>query len=815
MRIRTTTRVTRRTRPAALLVVAACVLSGIAGITVTAQSAEAAGPVTYTASQTIPVPPASSYSGSAGGDGWNVALSPTQVFNVFHHSGALTIACHQQSDAGECWTPRTVRDSVGNNFGASGHSGLWFDQNDNNAYVYATRMSDGSAGVVCVDTVQAVTMDNPFCGYTMLAPPGTASTDSGISALSEPVKAGGKWYAFNYMPGQTSDGAKNALLCFDPATHQACAGQPRPLGLGSGTLNVGDFPEPQVAAIGSRVIVAGTLDGLHRLGCFDSATGTSCAGSWPVALNFEYSSMFGAPFPMLDEAGTPIGFCLPTGDDPCFKLDGTPTATPAALPGVVGANSGWNGNAVTVGPRVFVPNGNTNSVSCFSWASGEGCPLFPKTFSDLSLLYTVNADPARPTCLWVNADSGTQIHSFDAYTGGACGTGAIRVLASEFVVATETCRPATYTSLAITKPMRSDYTSGSVAFQDSDAQPIANVDDAAIDQAGKVVLTGKNLSTNVGLPQFLVALDGLTDPLGEVGVTLTWTGVDDPACVSPGTVVTPGDPGAPACAEAVFLAVPGNGETFRSATNLYVTRELRNLYRAMAAKATTRQISYQVIDNPVPTIDRMTSGLSRVKAADPAGFATAQSAKLAANLGRYVAGHDEGLANLRAAFANVRADCDPATKIVLAGYSQGALVLHEFLGELDAGSDSAAKSAVAAVALIADPARIQGSLVTEAATATTTSSGGCDLLRDSFACAGDTPIADVPGGFRTRTTSVCIAGDPACDTSTMFDALRANWSRPKERATIAGQANKIHGSYAASSVVVATGQAIGTELDKP
>ena len=45
----------------------------------------------YSETQTIPVPPASNYAGSGGGDGWAVALSDTQVFNVLHHSGSLNV----------------------------------------------------------------------------------------------------------------------------------------------------------------------------------------------------------------------------------------------------------------------------------------------------------------------------------------------------------------------------------------------------------------------------------------------------------------------------------------------------------------------------------------------------------------------------------------------------------------------------------------------------------------------------------------------------------------------------------------------------
>src|SRR5690349_7103618 len=80
----------------------------VVGVVTTAVPAGADDTVIYERDQTIPVPPASTYSGSAGGDGWNVALSDTQVFNVFHHSSDVTVACHQQSDAAECYPARTL-----------------------------------------------------------------------------------------------------------------------------------------------------------------------------------------------------------------------------------------------------------------------------------------------------------------------------------------------------------------------------------------------------------------------------------------------------------------------------------------------------------------------------------------------------------------------------------------------------------------------------------------------------------------------------------------------------------------------------------
>jgi hypothetical protein len=242
-----------RIRSGAIALIAAITLV-LAGVAVVAPgSALAAATVTYSATQTIPVPPASTYAGSGGGDGWAVALSSNAVYNVFHHSASLTVACHLQSDASPCWSPETITDGNGHQFATSGHPGLWLDQSTGKLYVYATR-DDSTAGVVCIDTTQAATNTDPFCGFTALTAVGDAP-DTGISGLSEPALIGTNWYAFNYVPGAAASGDKNALLCFNVSTRAACASQPFAVSFGSGNISAGTYPEPQLAAIGGLVVV--------------------------------------------------------------------------------------------------------------------------------------------------------------------------------------------------------------------------------------------------------------------------------------------------------------------------------------------------------------------------------------------------------------------------------------------------------------------------------------------------------------------------------------------------------------------------------
>src|SRR5579859_6923319 len=189
-------------RPTARVLLCVALLTACAVIGLASVARAATGTYTYSATETVALPPASTFAGSGGGDGWAVAMTPTAVYNVFHHNSALTLACHLQTDASPCWAAgtKTITDASGNNFSTSGHPGLYIDQNSGMLYVYATRQ-DGTAGVVCVDTTQPDTVSDPFCGFTPLSGVGEAQGAMSTGYISNPVQAGTKWYAVNYFSG--------------------------------------------------------------------------------------------------------------------------------------------------------------------------------------------------------------------------------------------------------------------------------------------------------------------------------------------------------------------------------------------------------------------------------------------------------------------------------------------------------------------------------------------------------------------------------------------------------------------------------------
>ena len=476
-------------------------------------------------------------------------MSPTEVFNVFHHSGSLNVACHKQSDASPCYPARTITDG-GTGFSTSNQSGTYLDQASGKLYVYAVR-NDNTAGVVCVDTTVAATNPNPFCGFTAL----TAVGDATNQGAGLPMKVGSKLYAVNWVSGVPS-GDQDKLMCFDLDTAAACAGQPYALDLGPGSVALGSFGfGPATAAVGNQILVPVTTTGTARIACYDAGTGAECAGAWPIEPPAGSVGGDGSPFPLLAANGAINGFCLATPTTPCFALDGTSTASPAGLAAAMGGTSSpYNNQAVTIGARAYIAHGDDNTIRCYNFAAAAECENFPHPTPNASYIYTVNRDPQRPTCIWVNADGGSnQIQNFDAFTGGPCGQGATRVLSEQLVASDKQCEPATYRKFEVLKPERSGYADGTLGFADNNGGA-TGIADRALDGAGAVDLTGIGLEA-IDRPQFLVSLNGTGSDPSEVQVRLTWEGIYDPACLGEGIT-------APPPAEPVYsIPTPGPGST--------------------------------------------------------------------------------------------------------------------------------------------------------------------------------------------------------------------------------------------------------------
>jgi cutinase len=104
----------------------------------------------------------------------------------------------------------------------------------------------------------------------------------------------------------------------------------------------------------------------------------------------------------------------------------------------------------------------------------------------------------------------------------------------------------------------------------------------------------------------------------------------------------------------------------------------------------------------------------------------------------------------------------PTTKVVLAGYSQGAMVIHRNLHDL------ADDPHVAAALLIADGDRLPlDNTINLGSTAVVPSAGKGVAQEHSFLASA--PTSKLPIEIGARTVSVCDVGDPVCDADPAAD----------------------------------------------
>lgn len=122
--------------------------------------------------------------------------------------------------------------------------------------------------------------------------------------------------------------------------------------------------------------------------------------------------------------------------------------------------------------------------------------------------------------------------------------------------------------------------------------------------------------------------------------------------------------------------------------------------------------------------------------------------------GGFMSSVDAGVAALGNQYAAFTQLC-PTSKVVLAGYSQGAMVVHRNLHTL------AASPNLAAALLIADGDRLPEDATLNMGTATAVSGAGKGVAQD-WPILAHAP-APLPISVGSRTISVCNRGDAVCD----------------------------------------------------
>lgn len=145
--------------------------------------------------------------------------------------------------------------------------------------------------------------------------------------------------------------------------------------------------------------------------------------------------------------------------------------------------------------------------------------------------------------------------------------------------------------------------------------------------------------------------------------------------------------------------------------------------------------------------------------------------------GGFMSSVDAGVAALGNQYAAFTQQC-PASEVVLAGYSQGAMVVHRNLTALSASPN------LAAALLVADGDRLPADPTVNLGTATALPGTGKGVAQD-WPILAHAP-APLPVSVGSRTISVCDRGDAVCDYDEDADAVTAT-------------AIAVHTSYARSA----------------
>ncbi len=195
---------------------------------------------------------------------------------------------------------------------------------------------------------------------------------------------------------------------------------------------------------------------------------------------------------------------------------------------------------------------------------------------------------------------------------------------------------------------------------------------------------------------------------------------------------------APACADYHWIGVAGSGQ--REGAGLTANGGMGSVvyqsYQQLRAElmASGRTITAEAVDYPaapVPLEGGLGGWLEFMDSVDDGTDATAEQ------------------------FEAFTQRC-PDTKVVLAGYSQGAMVVHRNLHDL------AEDPHVAAALLIADGDRLPADTTINMGSAAVVPGVGKGVAQEhSFLASTDTDV--LPAAIGARTVSVCDIGDPVCD----------------------------------------------------
>jgi hypothetical protein len=262
------------------------------------------------------------------------------------------------------------------------------------------------------------------------------------------------------------------------------------------------------------------------------------------------------------------------------------------------------------------------------------------------------------------------------------------------------------------------------------------------------------------------------------------------------------------CPNVVFMAVMGSGEAFVSESDLSPSSTLSSVYGAFKTKTGAATVKTMVINYPALPVDTLSAGLRE------ANTPSALTARLGSNVYTYLNGESAGVTALGSAVNRVESQCG-STKIALAGYSQGAMVIHDWVNTPNRGPHRN----IVAIALVADPERVDHSSSLNFGDAAfysrnlIGSHGVCAQINLVINCAAPNRLSDISSAFVRRTVNVCQSYDIVCDTGT----VAANWpvNTQEGRNTLVNMATWTHVNYSWLPATKTAGKWLGVTSNLP
>ncbi|MFB7946939.1 hypothetical protein ACFC6L_18725 [Kitasatospora phosalacinea] len=537
---------------------------------------------------------------ATGGDGYTPVLyrTPTgevQAWSIYHHASpaAAKVVCSSLTTGQPCtggpW-PRPLNGAAGplgtgntGDLGSPLTSKYVLDPEQPNLLYYPASTATG-VGIACLDLAA-----HANCGYTALAANGTSP--SSANSLAGIAQVGDNLYAV---------ASTGQVLCLALPARTPCAGQPygpvvapnhdlpgNPNALYQGGLTtVGD----KVFASSAPMSSGSSAAGPPAIGCFDTATNTTCAGwgtphtAGPSSAYYTYDA-----FTAYDTAGHPNGACTSTAGGAtvlttCYAVDGTPLTAPTALSALSGGTLTFDPETVTTdsGTRSYFPawggSGGNGVTICYDWTAAAPCAGFPQPATHPTANNGVTRDygyryDSTTRCLIGLGDAGILFSMDPATAASPCmHSGATVTLApADFYCDGTTGHVQAYTRARLTglDLTHLDLAASRVQVTDPDGTPVANpglapdgtVDLSGIDPAAhpaltvtaQLVLTTTGDFTATNHPMLVVEYRGdapqvcfrttVSADCATSKVTNTATGTDATGALTSNTVTTAVAPG--------------------------------------------------------------------------------------------------------------------------------------------------------------------------------------------------------------------------------------------------------------------------------